>query len=116
MAGSVGADRPDLAFVTRLQTDSDQVDGVLVHHFPHDDEITSAMLAFGVGERDETLPTQGALHALEHIVMDAVRHTPLEINAGVEASTTQFTVSGSPDRVADYLCLLYTSPSPRDRS
>ena len=89
--------------MTRLETDSDQVDGVLVHHFPRDDEITHAMLAFGVGERDEALPTQGVLHVLEHIVMDAVRHTPLEINAGVEASTTQFTVSGSPDRVADYL-------------
>jgi hypothetical protein len=86
-----------------VQTGSDEVDGVLVHHFPHDDEITHAMLAFGVGERDETLPIQGVLHALEHIVMDAVRRTPLEINAGVEASTTQFVASGSPDRVGDYL-------------
>jgi hypothetical protein len=42
------------------------VDGVPVLHFPSDNEVTAATLIFGVGQRDETLATYGALHALEH--------------------------------------------------
>ena len=79
------------------------VDGVRVLHFPADGEVTDATLIFGVGQRDETLATQGSVHALEHVVMDAVRRTPIEINASVDASVTVFTANGSPARVAEFL-------------
>ena len=79
------------------------VDGVRVLHFPEDSGRTAATLIFGVGARDETLPTLGTLHALEHAVMAGVRRTPIDINGGVGISTTQFTASGSPEHVSAFL-------------
>ena len=71
------------------------VDGVRVLHFPDQSGLTEATLIFGVGQRDETLPTLGTLHALEHAVMAGVRRTPIDINGSVGVSTTQFTATGS---------------------
>lgn len=93
------------------------VDGVRVLHFPDDSGRTSATLIFGVGARDETLPTLGTLHALEHAVMTSVRRTPIDINGGVGISTTQFTANGSSDHVSAFLtgvCLGLANP-PVDR-
>ena len=72
------------------------VDGVRVQQVPSDDEVCSAQLVFGVGMRDEPLHEQGVLHALEHVVMSRLRLTPLEINAHVDLSHTEFTVAGDP--------------------
>lgn len=80
-----------------------RVDGVAVVHFPSDQGITEVTMVFGVGQRDETLATQGTLHALEHLVMDSVRRTPIEINASVEPSITVFTAKGSPGLVGSFL-------------
>lgn len=80
-----------------------EVDGVRVIHFPSEQGVTDATLVFGVGQRDETLATQGTLHALEHLAMDSVRRTPIEINASVDHSLTMFTANGSPGLVADFL-------------
>lgn len=82
------------------------VDGVQVHHVDSDDEVSTAHLVFGVGWRDEELREQGVLHALEHVVMSQLRTTPLDINAHVDSSHTEFDVSGSPALVADYLTRL----------
>ena len=93
------------------------VDGVRVMHFPDESGRTSATLIFGVGLRDETLPTMGTLHALEHAVMTGVRRTPIEINGSVETSTSQFTAVGSSDHVGAFLtgvCLGLADP-PTDR-
>lgn len=79
------------------------VDQVQIHHFPSQDTVCHATLLFMAGERDETLATHGTLHALEHLVMDALRRTPIEINAEVDRDTTQFVASGSPRLVADFL-------------
>lgn len=90
------------------------MDGVPVVHFPSDQGITDVILAFGVGQRDETLATQGTLHALEHLVMDSVRRTPIEINASVESSITVFTAKGSPGLVGSFLtgvCRALVDPS-----
>lgn len=79
------------------------VDGVRVLHFPDQSGLTEATLIFGVGERDETLPTLGTLHALEHAVMTDVRRTPIDINGSVGVSTTQFTATGSSTLVSAFL-------------
>lgn len=80
-----------------------RVDGVRVLHFPGTDEVCHATLMFAVGGRDESVPAQGVLHALEHVVMHAVRRTSIEINAAVDSVQTQFVASGSPDKVAMFL-------------
>lgn len=80
-----------------------EVDGVRVLHFPGPDEICHAWLIFAVGRRDESVPEQGVLHTLEHVVMHAVRRTSVEINASVDAVETQFIASGSPDKVGAFL-------------
>lgn len=80
-----------------------EVDCVPVHHLSSADSVCTATLVFGVGSRDETLPSQGVLHALEHVVMAAAKDTAAGINASVGPSETEFVVSGSPPRVADFL-------------
>ena len=89
------------------------IDGVRVLHFPSEDGRTSAALVFAAGTRDETLVTAGALHALEHLCLNAVRDTPLEINGMVDRLTTEFTVDGPPDLVSlwlEWLCRTLSSP------
>ena len=80
-----------------------EVDGVRVHHFPSAENTTAATLIFAAGIRDETLPTLGTLHALEHLVLSTVRRTPIEINGSVGLNTTDFTATGSPQLVAAFL-------------
>jgi hypothetical protein len=89
------------------------IDGVRVLHFPSEDRRTSAVLVFAAGSRDETLVTAGSLHALEHLCLDAVRDTPLDINGMVDRLTTQFTVEGPPELVGPWLerlCRSLASP------
>lgn len=105
MSGEAVAMTPTV--VTGELTDSTRrtfvLDGVRVHHFPSGDTVCRATLVFAVGDRYETLPTTGVLHALEHLVMDTVRSLPIEVNASVGRSTTEFVASGSPARVREYL-------------
>jgi hypothetical protein len=83
------------------------VDGVTVHHFPNDDiDVTSVALVFAAGARDETMPTFGSLHALEHLCLAAVRRTPLELNGSVAWLTTDFTASGRTELVGPWLTAL----------
>ncbi|WP_375431592.1 hypothetical protein [uncultured Friedmanniella sp.] len=90
--------------VAELRTFS--VDGVEVRHLPSDDEVCAVQLVFGAGTRDEQLHEQGVLQALEHVVMRELRLTPLEINAHVDHSHTEFVVAGDPVLVAGYLVRL----------
>ena len=90
-----------------------EVDGVRVLHFPREDEVCAATLLFAVGDRHETLPTYGTLHALEHVVMSEVRRTAIKINASVDVDHTEFTAEGSPERVGEFLthvCRSLTNP------
>jgi hypothetical protein len=96
-----------------MQHNEFRVDGVLVHHFPSDEELTSISLVFAAGVRDELLPTFGSLHALEHLCLGAVRNTPLEINGVVDRLTTQFTAQGRTSLVGPWLerlCMALGSP------
>lgn len=100
---------PDL----RIEHRSFTLDGVRVEHFPSQDTVCRATLVFGVGHRDETLPTLGTLHALEHLVMDTVRRTPIDIDAEVDGDTTQFMGHGNPLDVGRFLtgvCRALTDP------
>ena len=86
-----------------MQHDELVVDGVTVHHFPSPEELTSVSLVFAAGAREESLPTFGSLHALEHLCLGAVRNTPLEINGAVDRLTTQFTAHGRTGLVGPWL-------------
>lgn len=102
---------------TNVEVRECELDGVRVLHFPDESGRAEATLIFGVGARDETLPTLGTLHALEHAAMTGVRRTPIDIDASVGVSTTQFTAAGSPHLVGSFLtgvCRALADP-PLDR-
>lgn len=78
------------------------VDGVPVFH--HDVAVPfSAGLVFGVGRRDESFTRGGITHLVEHLVMRAIGRTSLECNASVDMDVTEFTATGRPERVAEFL-------------
>lgn len=64
---------------------------------------TTAGLVFGVGRADETFVRGGLTHLVEHLAMAAVGRTPYESNASVDLTRTEFTASGTPDQVRDFL-------------
>ena len=63
----------------------------------------TAGLVFGVGRRDESFLRGGITHLVEHLAMGVLGRTTLDCNATVDLTTTQFTVSGEPVRVAEFL-------------
>lgn len=85
------------------------VDGVRVIHEPTGLGSTEATLSFGVGVRDETLPTRDVAHMLEHLVMGAARHLPVDINGEVGIEVTRFYAAGSPAGVATFLTTVCTA-------
>lgn len=87
----------------------DFVDGAETIHVPTEDTVTHVRLCFAVGARDEALTEQGVLHVLEHLAMHAAKDTPIEVNASVGASRTEFTASGPPALVAEHLRRLCTA-------
>ncbi|MFI7064528.1 M16 family metallopeptidase [Kribbella sp. NPDC050124] len=82
---------------------SEYIDGVRVLRHSGTQNHTDVTLTFAVGSRDETLRTVGVAHLLEHLVMHAVRHLPIEMNAEVDLMTTTFVASGSAARVGEFL-------------
>ncbi len=62
-----------------------------------------ASLQFRVGTADETFVTSGITHAVEHLAMRAVGRWPQEVNGEVGNLLTDFTTSGRPELVADFL-------------
>ena len=79
------------------------INGVPVLRHSGTQSHTDVTLTFAVGSRDETLRTIGVAHALEHLVMHAVRDVPIEMNAAVDLMTTTFVASGSAARVGEFL-------------
>ncbi|MGC4942593.1 insulinase family protein [Kribbella sp. DT2] len=89
------------------------LDGVRLLHHQEPQTTTDATLTFAVGARDETLPTVGVAHALEHLVMSTVRRLPIQIDATVSTTTTSFVASGTPERVGEFLtgiCAALSAP------
>lgn len=96
---------------------SEYIDGVRLLRHSGTQSHTDVTLTFAVGSRDETLRTVGVAHLLEHLVMHAVRHLPIEMNAEVDLMTTTFVASGSAARVGEFLsglCRALAAP-PVDR-
>ncbi|HEY5821380.1 MAG TPA: hypothetical protein VIT20_05365 [Propionibacteriaceae bacterium] len=85
------------------------VDGVPVHHFPDEHGTCDAVLVFAVGGMNETLPTSGILHVIEHLVMGANRDTPIEVNASVSLDTVMFEASGRAAPVGAFLTAICRS-------
>ena len=93
------------------------VDGVPVF-FIEADEPTVAGLIFRVGQADETAPTRGLTHLIEHLAVHAIGSVRYQHNATVDQAETTFMVRGDPSEVASYLrsiCLTLGS-LPVDRS
>ena len=63
----------------------------------------SAGLVFGVGRRDETFVRGGLTHLVEHLAMSRIGRTTLDANASVELASTEFTATGRPERVVEFL-------------
>ncbi|MDT0277289.1 insulinase family protein [Blastococcus goldschmidtiae] len=64
---------------------------------------TTVGLVFGVGRADETFVRGGLTHLVEHLVMSAVGRTAYDSNASVDLNRTEFTASGTPEQVRDFL-------------
>ncbi|MGY2128917.1 insulinase family protein [Blastococcus sp. SYSU DS0617] len=64
---------------------------------------TTVGLVFGVGRADETFVRGGLSHLVEHLVMSAVGRTVYDSNASVDLNRTEFTASGTPEQVRDFL-------------
>jgi predicted Zn-dependent peptidase len=79
-----------------------EVDGVPVF-WQQGPEPLSAGLCFGVGRRDETFATGGVTHLVEHLVMGSLPKSHLDRNASVSPKTTEFTATGRPERVVEFL-------------
>jgi hypothetical protein len=79
-----------------------EVDGVPVF-WQQGPPPLSAGLCFAVGRRDEDFAAGGVTHLVEHLVMGALPRTHLDRNACVSLATTEFTATGRPEAVREFL-------------
>jgi hypothetical protein len=61
-----------------------------------------ACLVFGTGRADETLPTSGVTHAIEHLALSQL-DVGDEFNGSVDLNTTRFVVTGEMAQVTQFL-------------
>nr|BEK71125.1 hypothetical protein KPHV_83520 [Kitasatospora purpeofusca] len=62
-----------------------------------------ATLMFGCGIQDETFRTFGVTHLVEHLAMSTLPRLHFDHNASVSLSMTDFTCTGRPEQVVDFL-------------
>ena len=80
------------------------VDGVTVLHVDSSSGWHSAFLVFRVGRFDETLPTSGITHLVEHLCFSGQGRPEYQFNAAVGGRfTTFFMESSAPADVADFV-------------
>jgi hypothetical protein len=79
-----------------------EVDGVPVFWVPGERRMR-ASLWFRVGMADESLPTRGWLHLLEHLALHDRDSIRVPVNGHVGMLHTSFDVEGEPDEVAGFL-------------
>ena len=97
----------DEAAITRTE-----LDGVPVFCAP-EEGLLRALLLFRAGKIDETLPSNGISHLVEHLTLTGVGQQPYEYNGFVEGLLTGFVVAGSPDEVVEFyqrVCAGLTQP------
>lgn len=63
----------------------------------------SATLVFGCGARDESFPTIGVTHMVEHLAMSTLPKAHHPRNASVGLDTTEFMAEGRPDQITAFL-------------
>ncbi|MFC6237375.1 insulinase family protein [Longivirga aurantiaca] len=93
-----------------------KVDDVWVVHADEPGPLR-ATLTFRVGKADETLPTNGITHLVEHLTLFPLGQRPHYQNGSVRTSVTTFDTSGEPEEVARFLTGVCTGLSslPVDR-
>ncbi|BDZ59793.1 putative Zn-dependent peptidase [Barrientosiimonas humi] len=72
-----------------------------------------AALVVGIGARDETFPTSGLAHLLEHVVMSRIGRRPIDNNAEATTDATVFSAIGERSDVLQFLhdvCLQLARP------
>jgi hypothetical protein len=97
----LGVSDKDLSWIDR-PLHHDEVNGVPVV-WREGPPPLHASLQFRVGTADETFVTSGITHAVEHLALRAAGRWPHEVNGGVHYLLTDFTTSGRPELVADFL-------------
>ena len=77
----------------------------------------AAILSFRVGAVDESVPTRGITHLVEHLALGPLGIQDYDHNGTVETLRTMFIVSGSPEEVVTFLRQAATSMAdlPTDR-
>lgn len=81
---------------------TEQVDGVPVVVVEAAGPSRCALI-FRVGRADETLPTSGITHLVEHLAMHAVGRTRYDTNAFVDPLRTVFHATGTPEQLTSFL-------------
>lgn len=83
------------------------IDGVTVLSAPSLGELSAAMLVFRVGRFDETLPTSGITHVVEHLTFSGAPKPNYQYNAEVSGRFTTFYMgSGAISDVADFVAMV----------
>jgi hypothetical protein len=85
-----------------------EIDGVTTFWEEGPGPLTG-MLVFGVGARHESFRTIGIAHVVEHLVMDTLPRSHLDVDATVDIDTTTFSATGRPDQVADFIGRICTA-------
>ncbi|MFF7454440.1 insulinase family protein [Kitasatospora sp. NPDC008115] len=80
----------------------DRIDGVPVIWTETPGPL-EATLMFGCGLQDETFRTLGVTHMVEHLAMSTLPRLHFEHNASVSLTLTDFTCTGRPEQVVDFL-------------
>jgi zinc protease len=89
--------------VTEIEVSRHEVAGVPV--FVVDEPVPVPVLgvSFRVGRADETAPTSGLTHLVEHLVLPARSGVPVDFNGVVDNLLTSMFASGEPDDLAVFL-------------
>ncbi|MFJ9725178.1 insulinase family protein [Streptomyces sp. NPDC101209] len=95
------AAQPDLAALDGLVAHT-TVDGVPALFAPRPGPLTAGLL-FRVGRADETLPTTGVTHLVEHLALHRLGLSDLHYNGATADAYTLFHVTGDEDEVVTYL-------------
>jgi len=92
----------ELAAVADLFT-STTIDGIPVILAPGRDPRVTAGLAFRVGWADETLPTRGITHLVEHLALYGLGEVDAHHNGTTRETITEFHITGTEAEVVAFL-------------
>jgi len=76
--------------------------GIPTLYAPRAGKVTAGLL-FRVGRADETLPTAGITHLVEHLALHRLGVSDLHYNGTTSMTYTHFHVTGDEDEVVEYL-------------